>query len=120
MNFSGRLMAMIRKETLQLRRDRLTFAMMFGMPIMQLLLFGYAINNIQSSRKRGTYSDSTAVMYGSVGSGVVGFQSSRKRGTYSDHAELTSGNHSGGFFNSFNPLGSEEPTRTDTVSFTGK
>ena len=45
MNFSGRLMAMIRKETLQLRRDRLTFAMMFGMPIMQLLLFGYAINN---------------------------------------------------------------------------
>ncbi len=45
MKFSARLMAMIRKETLQLRRDRLTFAMMFGMPIMQLLLFGYAINN---------------------------------------------------------------------------
>lgn len=45
MHFGARLMAMIRKETLQLRRDRLTFAMMFGMPIMQLLLFGYAINN---------------------------------------------------------------------------
>ena len=27
-----------------MRRDRLTFAMMFGVPIMQLLLFGYAIN----------------------------------------------------------------------------
>jgi ABC-2 type transport system permease protein len=45
MGFRARLTAMIVKEALQLRRDRLTFAMMFGMPIMQLLLFGYAINN---------------------------------------------------------------------------
>jgi ABC-2 type transport system permease protein len=45
MGFAARLLAMIYKETLQLRRDRLTFAMMFGMPIMQLILFGYAINN---------------------------------------------------------------------------
>jgi ABC-2 type transport system permease protein len=45
MEFRARLFAMIVKETLQLRRDRLTFAMMFGMPIMQLMLFGYAINN---------------------------------------------------------------------------
>ena len=42
--FLRRLGAMIMKEVLQLRRDRLTFAMMFGMPIMQLLLFGYAID----------------------------------------------------------------------------
>ncbi len=40
-----RLWAMIVKEAQQLRRDRLTFAMMFGIPIMQLLLFGFAINN---------------------------------------------------------------------------
>ena len=40
----SRLWAMIVKETLQLRRDRLTFAMMFAMPIMQLVLFGFAIN----------------------------------------------------------------------------
>lgn len=45
MGFRARLYAMIVKEALQLRRDRLTFAMMFGMPIMQLMLFGYAINN---------------------------------------------------------------------------
>lgn len=32
------------KELLQLRRDRLTAAMMFALPIVQLLLFGYAIN----------------------------------------------------------------------------
>ncbi len=45
MGFLLRLLAMIFKEALQLRRDRLTFAMMFGIPIMQLVLFGFAINN---------------------------------------------------------------------------
>ena len=39
-----RLIAIIVKVVQQLRRDRLTFAMMFGVPIMQLLLFGYAID----------------------------------------------------------------------------
>lgn len=42
--FFARLWAMIIKEALQLRRDRPTFAMMFAMPIMQLVLFGFAIN----------------------------------------------------------------------------
>jgi ABC-2 type transport system permease protein len=40
----GRLWAIVIKETLQLVRDRLTFGMMFGLPIVQLLLFGYAID----------------------------------------------------------------------------
>ncbi len=39
-----RILAVVRKEGLQLRRDRLTFGMVFGLPIIQLLLFGYAIN----------------------------------------------------------------------------
>lgn len=39
-----RLWAMMLKEFIQLSRDRLTFAMMVGIPIMQLLMFGYAIN----------------------------------------------------------------------------
>lgn len=39
-----RFLAIIRKEFIQMRRDRLTFAMMFGVPIMQLILFGFAIN----------------------------------------------------------------------------
>ena len=34
----------MRKELLQLKRDRLTFAMIVGIPVMQMLLFGYAIN----------------------------------------------------------------------------
>ena len=42
--FLRRLGAIITKEVRQLGRDRLTFAMMFGVPIMQLLLFGYAID----------------------------------------------------------------------------
>src|SRR5262245_8989847 len=32
------------KEFLQLKRDRITFGMVVGMPIIQLILFGYAIN----------------------------------------------------------------------------
>jgi ABC-2 type transport system permease protein len=40
----GRIVAVLRKEFLQLRRDRLTFAMLIGVPIMQLVMFGYAIN----------------------------------------------------------------------------
>ena len=39
-----RLMAVLRKEVWQLRRDRLTFGMIFGIPIMQIMMFGYAIN----------------------------------------------------------------------------
>jgi ABC-2 type transport system permease protein len=40
----GRILAVVRKEVLQLGRDRLTFGMVFGVPVMQLLLFGFAIN----------------------------------------------------------------------------
>jgi ABC-2 type transport system permease protein len=39
-----RLLAVLAKEFIQMRRDRLTFAMMVGIPILQLCLFGYAIN----------------------------------------------------------------------------
>lgn len=39
-----RTWAIVAKEVLQLRRDRLTFGMIVGIPAMQLLLFGYAIN----------------------------------------------------------------------------
>ena len=40
-----RTWAMVVKEFVQMRRDRLTFAMMIGIPLMQLVLFGYAINS---------------------------------------------------------------------------
>ena len=45
MNFSlRRLFALLAKEFLQLRRDRATMAMIIGIPVMQLFVFGYAIN----------------------------------------------------------------------------
>jgi ABC-type multidrug transport system, permease component len=39
-----RFVAVMVKEFIQMRRDRLTFAMMVGVPILQLVLFGFAIN----------------------------------------------------------------------------
>jgi len=40
----SRWWGIVLKEFLQLRRDRITFGMIVGMPIVQLVLFGYAIN----------------------------------------------------------------------------
>jgi len=40
----ARFWGIVLKEFLQLRRERITFAMVLGIPVAQLLLFGYAIN----------------------------------------------------------------------------
>ena len=40
----SRVVAVMIKEFKQLTRDRLTYALMLGLPVIQLLLFGYAIN----------------------------------------------------------------------------
>lgn len=40
-----RLWAVVLKEFIQMKRDRVTFGMMVGIPLMQLLLFGFAINS---------------------------------------------------------------------------
>lgn len=37
--------AIVAKEFIQMRRDRMTFAMMIGIPLLQLVIFGYAINS---------------------------------------------------------------------------
>src|SRR5437764_15154579 len=42
---AARFWAMVVKEFVQMRRDRLTFGMMIGIPLMQLVLFGFAINS---------------------------------------------------------------------------
>src|SRR3982075_501892 len=44
LGFWKRTYAMLVKEFIQLRRDRVSFAMIVMIPVMQLLLFGYAIN----------------------------------------------------------------------------
>jgi len=40
----ARLFAILMKEFIQMRRDRGTFAVMVGVPVLQLLAFGFAIN----------------------------------------------------------------------------
>ena len=41
----NRFAAVFMKEFVQMRRDRITFGMMVGVPLMQLVLFGFAINS---------------------------------------------------------------------------
>src|SRR5438309_106918 len=41
----SRFWAIVVKEFVQMRRDRLTFGMMIGIPMIQLILFGFAINS---------------------------------------------------------------------------
>jgi len=41
----ARIGAILIKEFIQMRRDRMTFAMMIGIPVLQLILFSYAINS---------------------------------------------------------------------------
>ncbi|MGB8603077.1 MAG: ABC transporter permease [Rhizomicrobium sp.] len=41
-----RINALIKKELLQMRRDRLTLGLLIGIPLMQLMIFGYAINMV--------------------------------------------------------------------------
>lgn len=42
--FNSRLLAVMMKEFIQMRRDRVTLTMMIGIPLIQLVLFGFAIN----------------------------------------------------------------------------
>jgi ABC-2 type transport system permease protein len=44
MNSLRRILAVLQKELLQIRRDRVTLGMIVMLPLVQLLLFGYAIN----------------------------------------------------------------------------
>jgi len=38
----GRIFAIMKKEVFQMMRDRLTLAMVFALPMIQLLIFGFA------------------------------------------------------------------------------
>ncbi len=51
-----RFYAIILKEFIQMRRDRVTFAMMVGIPMIQLVLFGFAINSNPKHLPTAVYS----------------------------------------------------------------
>ncbi|MCI4566984.1 ABC transporter permease [Lysobacter sp. CFH 32150] len=71
-----RLFAIVVKELRQMRRDRITLAMIVGIPVMQLVLFGYAINlNLRGlsaavADQAGT-SGSRALVMDMIATGVV-------------------------------------------------
>jgi len=56
-----RFCAIVAKEFIQMRRDRLTFAMMIGIPMIQLILFGYAINSDPKHLPTAVYSADNSV-----------------------------------------------------------
>src|SRR5476651_860201 len=69
-----RIAAVLGKEFIQMRRDRLTLGLVLGVPIMQLFLFGFAINNdpkhlpaAVSISDPGTFSNSIVAALGNSG-----------------------------------------------------
>ena len=56
-----RFCAIVAKEFIQMRRDRMTFAMMIGIPMLQLILFGYAINSDPKHLPTAVYSADNSV-----------------------------------------------------------
>jgi ABC-2 type transport system permease protein len=73
-----RLVAIMVKEVRQLARDRLTFGMIVGIPLMQMLLFGYAINfDVRNLRAAAVDEAGTSLSRATLGdlqaSGVIQF-----------------------------------------------
>ena len=70
-----RLWAIMLKELRQLRRDRITLAMIVGIPVMQLLLFGYAINlnlrHLDAGVAEANSAASRALVQDMVATGVI-------------------------------------------------
>jgi len=66
-----RLFAILVKEFIQMRRDRLTFAMMVGVPVMQLLLFGFAINTDPRHLPTAVHIADNSVYARSIGAALV-------------------------------------------------
>ena len=61
-----RFCAVVRKEFIQMRRDRMTFGMMIGVPMIQLILFGYAINSDPKHLPTAVYSADNSVFARSI------------------------------------------------------
>ena len=80
----SRWWGIVLKEFLQLKRDRITFGMVVGMPIIQLILFGYAINTDPKHLP-------TAVVIGEPSEFTRSYLAAMKTSGYFDFvAELTS------------------------------
>lgn len=56
-----RLLAMLKKEFIQMRRDNMTLGMMLVMPVIQLLIFGFAINTDVKHLKTAVFDQSRSL-----------------------------------------------------------
>lgn len=75
MRFSWqRLKAIIKKELIQLKRDRATLGMIIMLPVVQLLLFGYAINTDPKNLPTAIISEDNSFLSRSI---VTGLQNSK-------------------------------------------
>ena len=81
---ASRWWAIVLKEFLQLRRDRITFGMIVGIPIVQLTLFGYAINTEPKHLP-------TAVVITEQSEFTRSFLAAMKNSSYFDFVEELSG-----------------------------
>ena len=80
----SRFAAVLMKEFIQMRRDRMTFAMMIAIPIVQLMLFGFAINS--DPKHLPTY-----VELNDNGPATRGLLSAMQRSTYFDFQGIMPG-----------------------------
>lgn len=83
-----RLMAIASKEVRQLRRDRLTLAMIVGMPLLQMLLFGYAINFDVRDLRAGVVDQAQTSQSRALVASLVASQIVRLESYYASPAEL--------------------------------
>jgi len=84
-----RMLAVFIKEFQQMMRDRLTFAMAVGIPIIQLVLFGYAINTDPKGLPTAVISNDASVMARSLVAAVqnTGYFRIAHSGTREDEGE---------------------------------
>ena len=75
----ARAYAIVLKEFVQMRRDRLTFAMIVGIPIVQVLLFGFVINSDPKSLPTAVVDYDRTEFTRSISAGKVWSAPSSKR-----------------------------------------
>lgn len=90
MNLSiNRFWAIFIKEINQMRRDQLTFAMMFGIPIVQLILFGFAVNTNPKQLPTALYSEENTPITQRIVSGMQNSDYFKFVSAITDHRDGT-------------------------------
>ena len=87
----ARLVALLRKETIQVMRDAMTLRIIVAIPIMQLFLFGYAINSDPKHLPAGLLSIDDSKYQRTIAAALTQFRLLRHRGMLRSEAEADEG-----------------------------